>query len=365
MTDRDDFELKRALDALPRTMEPPAEAWAGVRAKIGGLRRRRRGDSLLRWAERFEPRQIRIAAGVAIIGIGVTVLALTTRAGARWFVTSVSPSAVYPAGQEPATVEATLNGERLSRESRRFRAGMALVTGAGGRARVLVGTIGSVEVQQNTSVRLLEARATSHRLALERGMIHAKIDAPPRLFIVETPAGTAIDMGCEYTLHVDSAGNSVLHVELGWVSFADPSGRESLVPAGFLAFARPGETGIGIPMRESASNQVRWAAMILSQSGEGPRADSAVRVLGTYAGRFDAVTLWHALPRVSGDNRARLVDALERRAPAPQGVTREGVLAGDRLMMRLWWEALPGTLPITPGFTKRLWLLWLKAASWL
>lgn len=365
MTDRDDYELKRALGALPRTMEPPAEAWPVVRAKIGGLRRRRRSDSLLRWAERFEPRQIRIAAGVAIIGVGLTVLALTTRAGAQWHVSSLVPAAVSLGGQPPVTGDATLNGERLTRDSRRFQAGMELVTGSGGRARVQVGTIGSVELQQNTAVRLLEARVSSHRLALARGMIHAKIDAPPRLFIVETPAGTAIDMGCEYTLHVDSAGNSVLHVELGWVSFADPSGRESLVPAGFLAFARPGETGIGIPMRENAGHQVRWAAMVLSQSDRGARADSAVRVLATYAARLDAVTLWHALPRVSGDNRARLYDALERRAPVPAGVTREGVLAGDRVMMRLWWEALPGTLPITPDFTKRLWLLWLKAASWL
>ena len=47
------------------------------------------------------------------------------------------------------------------------------------------------------------------------------------------------------------------------------------------------------------------------------------------------------------------------------GGTREGVLAGNRVMMRLWWEALPGTLPITPTWTKRLWSLWLKAASWL
>lgn len=357
MTDRDDFELKRALDALPRTMEPPAGAWPEVRAKIGGIRKRSRNDSLLRWAERFEPRQIRIAAGVAIIGIGLTVLSVTTRASARWL---VSPWATTPS----ATSRVTLAGQPLELPNRRFREGSQLTTGQA-EARVSVGGIGRLRVYPYTSLQLLEARASAHRVALHHGMIHARIDAPPRLFIVETPAGTAIDLGCEYTLHVDSAGNSVLHVELGWVSFADPSGRESLVPAGFLAFARPGETGIGIPMRENASGQVRWAAMLLSQAGQGARADSAVRVLATYAGRFDAVTLWHALPRVSGDNRARLYDALQRRAPAPAGVTREGILAGDRIMMRLWWEALPGTLPITPDVTKRLWLLWLKAASWL
>ena len=161
---------------------------------------------------------------------------------------------------------------------------------------------------------------------------------------------------------MDSAGNSVLHVQLGWVEF-NGGQRELLVPAGFKVFARPGS--LGVPVRENASSQVLWATLALGESATGSRADSAVAVLSAYAGRYDAVTLWHALPLVAGAQRQALYDALARRAPPPSGVTREGVLAGNRVMMRLWWEALPGTLPITPTWTKRLWLLWLKAASWL
>jgi hypothetical protein len=356
----DDFELKRALDALPRTIEPPDDLWPAVRATIAARGRRRR---IWSWPEAWEPRTIRIAAGIGVIGIGLAVLAAQTRAGATWYVSQYV-------------------GNTITTDARRVNPGETFVTGSGPDAHLpprpilgsssslavprtvlRIGSIGRVELAPHTRVRQLAARASEHRLALDRGMIHARIDAPPRLFVVETPTGTAIDLGCEYTLHVDSAGNTVLHVQLGWVEFA--RGRaEALIPAGFMVINHAGGE-LGIPVRENASGQVRWAAAVLEQTPRGVRADSAARVLAAYARHSDAVTLWHALPRVSAANRDVLYTSLARRAPPPAGVTEEGVLAGDRLMMRLWWESLPGGMEITPRFVKRLWLLWLRAASWL
>jgi hypothetical protein len=55
-------------------------------------------------------------------------------------------------------------------------------------------------------------------LSLERGALHARIAAPPRLFIVDTPSAMAVDLGCEYKLDVDAAGNSRLHVTSGFVA---------------------------------------------------------------------------------------------------------------------------------------------------
>jgi hypothetical protein len=242
----------------------------------------------------------------------------------------------------------------------RFPVGAALSTDDAARARLTVGSIGEVDVDHGTLVRLVVARAAEHRLALLRGFIHARIDAPPRLFIVETPAGIAVDLGCEYTLHVDSAGTSVLHVTAGWVEFEDRAGT-SLVPAGFIAVGRPGR-GIGIPVRENASGPVRWAAAALDAGAD---VDSAFVTLLRQAERADAVTLWHALHRVAPERRGALYERLAALAPPPEGVTRTGVLAGDQLMMRLWWERLPGTLPITPDWLRRIWMIWLRVASWL
>src|SRR5206468_9144106 len=73
-------------------------------------------------------------------------------------------------------------------------------TDAASRAEIKVGAIGEAEIEPNTRVRLVQAGVTEHRLALARGTLHARIWAPPRLFFVETPSATAVDLGCAYTL---------------------------------------------------------------------------------------------------------------------------------------------------------------------
>ena len=76
-----------------------------------------------------------------------------------------------------------------------------------------------IALEPNTRVQLVEARGREHRMSLERGTIHARIWAPPKLFFVKTPSATAVDLGCEYTLQVDDAGAGLVHVVLGWVAF--------------------------------------------------------------------------------------------------------------------------------------------------
>ncbi len=49
--------------------------------------------------------------------------------------------------------------------------------------------------------------------------------------------------------------------------------------------------------------------------------------------------------------------------PPPAGVLPEAILRDDRAAMQLYWEQLPGTLPITPEWKRRLWLWWLKVAG--
>ena len=107
-----------------------------------------------------------------------------------------------------------------------------------GRARACaLGHIGQVDVDPNTRVQLLQARSREHRLSLERGTIHARIWAPPRFFFVNTPAATAIDLGCAYTLHVDADGSGQLRVTHGWVGF-ERDGREAFIPQGAMCATR-------------------------------------------------------------------------------------------------------------------------------
>src|SRR5207245_10651198 len=74
----------------------------------------------------------------------------------------------------------------------------------------------------------------------------------------------------------------------------------------------------------------------------GPAAarPEAVRSVLASARREDALSLWHLLARLDGADRAAVYDRLVALVPPPDGVTREGALAGDRRMLDRWWEAL-------------------------
>ena len=229
-------------------------------------------------------------------------------------------------------------------EAGKLRVGQWLETDAGSRAQINVGTIGQVEVDPNTRVRLLETKPTEHRLELARGRMSARVWAPPKLFFVNTPSGIAEDLGCAYTLEVDDDGNSILHVTSGWVSL-QLTNRESAVPAGAACATRRG-IGPGTPYFEDASEAFRSALANVDFSGDGPARISALKVIISEARSRDAMTLWYLLSRVSEPERVRVYDRLAELVPPPEAVTREGVLSLNEQMLGLWKEQLafaPGT----------------------
>jgi hypothetical protein len=213
--------------------------------------------------------------------------------------------------------------------------GETLETDATSRARINVGVIGNVDVEPSSRVQLLQAKTTDHRLVLHRGTIHAKIWAPPRLFFVETPSATAVDLGCEYTLSVDDHGASILRVNTGWVAM-EFGGHESIVPAGAMCITYSG-FGPGTPYREDASVQLRAALQKFDFEHGG--AGSLTTVLSE-ARKDDSITLWHLLMRVGAEDRPRVYDRLTTLVSPPEFVTREGILQGNREMLEAWQSHL-------------------------
>ena len=206
--------------------------------------------------------------------------------------------------------------------------GELLETDARSRARIAVADIGTVELAPNSRVRLEETSKAEHRLALEKGMLHAKILAPPRLFIVDTPSGKAVDLGCEYTLEVDKDGNSILHVTGGWVAL-ERGGRESMVPAGMMCMTKKGG-GLGTPFSADATESFRKALENFDFSG------GSVQPVVREAAFYDMFTLWHLLSRVRKDERGTVYDALAKLVPPPAKVTREGITSLDKKMLDSW-----------------------------
>jgi len=248
-------------------------------------------------------------------------------------------------------VDGIERGGGKSSSDARLGVGEWLETDALSRARIAVGQIGRVDVEPNTRLQLVEARGREHRMALTRGTIHARIWAPPKLFYVNTPSATAIDLGCEYTLQVDDSGAGLVRVTVGWVGF-EGQGRESFIPQGALGATRPG-VGPGTPYYEDAPSGYGEALSILDfASPDDSRRGAAFDLVVSSARRRDALTLWHMLTRGTPSERARVYDRLAALAPPPQGVARGEVLAGDRRALDRWWDSL--------GIDGTWWKLWKK-----
>jgi hypothetical protein len=217
--------------------------------------------------------------------------------------------------------------------------GQTLVTDANSKATLTVAEVGTVDVDPNTRLRLIAKSQGRNRLALERGTIHAFIWAQPGEFAVDTPSAIAVDLGCQYTLHVDDSGNGLLRTTLGWVGFklAD---REAFIPAGAVCATRP-KTGPGTPYFEDAAEGFRDALSEFDFGESTPQERSAelAQVLAAARPR-DALTLWHLLARTNEADRARVYDWLAALVPPPPGVTREGILRLDQKMLDLWWNKL-------------------------
>ena len=92
-----------------------------------------------------------------------------------------------PRGASTAWRAAPAIGERAVVTQARLKQGEWLVTDNQSQARIAVGGIGNVDVEPNTRVQLVAA-GREHRMALDRGTIHARIWAPPKLFFVNTQA---------------------------------------------------------------------------------------------------------------------------------------------------------------------------------
>ena len=201
--------------------------------------------------------------------------------------------------------------------------------------RILVRGYGTVDVAPGSRVRLGAVSPSEHRLMLAHGTITAEINAPPRLFIVDTPASTVVDLGCAYTVSVGADGTGTLRMTSGWAAL-EFKGRESLVPAGALCRTAPG-AGPGTPYFDDASAALKRAVDDFDRSRNGP---ATLETILSEARIRDTLTLWHLLSRVNNVDRGRVYDRMAAFVPPPSPYTREQLLALNADALRAWREEL-------------------------
>jgi hypothetical protein len=224
------------------------------------------------------------------------------------------------------------------RGTSRLRAGEVFQTDASTEAQIKIANIGQLTIDPNTRIRLLRTQSNEHRIALDRGKVEATTWAPPRLFIVETPSATAVDLGCKYTLQVEEDGGSLLHVTLGLVALERGKG-ETIVPAGAFCRTRSG-AGPGTPFFEDSSAEFQSALAQVDALPEGPERARQLEIVIRESHLRDALSLWHLLPRVDAQSRGLIYDRLSRLLPPPSEVTRDSIVALDPMSLDAWQKVV-------------------------
>jgi hypothetical protein len=280
---------------------------------------RERGSVAWSW------RAVRAAAAVVLFSIGIAWLAM--RPGvSTWEVTNLRESS-----SSDAPIDAI----------DRLYPGRWLETDAMSSVRVTVADIGHVTVEPNSRLRLLASRSgdvlgqPEHRLELDFGSIHAVIDAPPRLFFVNTRAAVAIDYGCQYTLTMDQQGVGLLNVQQGLVML-EGFGRSVLVPMNASCPMRDG-AGPGTPFGDHASPELRER---LFEFDSGRRDRTIVISILEQCTNLDTVTLWHLLEQVSPADRRLVIDHLAKYVPLPADVGADQIASLERSHLDRWRIAI-------------------------
>jgi FecR-like protein/putative zinc finger protein len=307
----------RLAEQLPQA-SAPASMWGEIEALLDRQSQDRelRGQITgRRWTLTWP--QLAAAAGVFVIFLGIGAL-LYYRASLRegW---KVDPTGVVRIGNDNVDTASKLG------------IGQVLETGSNSSAKIDVANIGEVELEPHTRVTLVKTQLTEHRLSLERGRMHARIWAPPKLFYVNTPSAEAIDLGCAYTLTVDDTGAALLEVTRGWVELVSHGGW-SRVPGDAICVTRPGYAP-GTPRFQDASTVLIDALSAFDFQNAG---EESVDLVLSEARPRDSLTLWHLLFRVNPSLREKVYDRLVALVPPPRDVNRDGVMRLDETMIEEW-----------------------------
>ncbi|HXS02217.1 MAG TPA: FecR domain-containing protein [Pyrinomonadaceae bacterium] len=270
------------------------------------------------------------------------VLLLVSSLGAWWFYSRGRKEVTGKSYWQVTRLDGTpMIGKEAISNNGQLAVGEWLETDGNSKAQIAVSSIGNVDIDENTRVRLVETQATEHRLELARGKMSARIWAPPRLFFVDTPSAVAADLGCAYTLEVDDQGASKLRVTSGWVAL-ELKDRESIVPAEASCDTQPG-VGPGTPYFDDSSSVFRESLKKVDFDPDAVARSAALTSMLADARTKDTLTLWHLLARVDGNDRVRVYEKMAALDPPPPGVTREGVLQLNQSMLDSWRDELKST----------------------
>lgn len=207
-----------------------------------------------------------------------------------------------------------------------FSTGEFLTTDVNSKAEIKVASIGALILEPSSKLRMIKSSETEYRVELQYGTLNAHIYSTPKTFFVETRSTIAVDMGCAYTITVDTSGDGIIYVHSGMVVLTS-SNRESLVPAGKFCMTKK-DSGPGTPYSKYSSAAFRNALVSFDFNNGGAAALKDILRIAT---QKDAATLICLMPRVDDNTRMTIYNRVNAYSPAPASMSNDSMLKPEAL----------------------------------
>ena len=223
-----------------------------------------------------------------------------------------------------------------------WRIGQTRSTGSQQHLELALNGIGTLNLEPDTTVKLLASSPTEQRVQLDRGTVHAKVNAPPRVFMVDTPVARAVDLGCEYTLHVAGNHRTERKVTFGRVALED--GRNSVtVYAGFETTQSP-KSPPRVPWPSDATPELEELIRQADVERDAKALDQLIHhpcdVTKHCLGPFEQqLALWHLAFRLDTAGRKAAIEKLSEAVPPPAELDVDAFELSAPAMQK-WLDAL-------------------------
>jgi hypothetical protein len=329
-----DLLLLERVSSLPRDIRPKTDLWQGINQRI------RKTQSLdeLSYVSEERNRRFFLRYAFPTLAAAMIIVAILYLMNVINIPQSTSPTSpvkidigtYWDVSKIKGNPKA---GDRFINEIDSIKVGSWIQTDDSSRALLKVAGIGSIVIEPNSKIRISRSDTGEHRIALEYGTIDANIAAAPKTFFVDTKSAVAVDLGCSYTLSVDSNGDGLLYVKDGLVSLQSGK-RESLVPAGKFCITREG-IGPGTPYSKNTSAELKKALIEFDFKNGG---EKSVNVILKSAKKEDAVTLVSIIPRVEKEIQVKVYDRACSLSPPPRKIPEDSLRYFEFKHLNEWIE---------------------------
>ncbi|OGU55371.1 MAG: hypothetical protein A2V66_04150 [Ignavibacteria bacterium RBG_13_36_8] len=210
-----------------------------------------------------------------------------------------------------------------------------LSTDPNSKVGITVPRVSRIELDQNSSITLLKAKDGDNRVKLNKGtlIVDSKVDRSGLTIL--TAVISVQEIGGRYSLTVDDVGNNRIEIFEDLVEVTLESKIIPLAANYICEIKKNGE--VSVPYHKDAGLVLRQELKNFQYYNGGRSSLSAILSAAT---EFDALSLWYLLSLTSVYDRLAVYDKLYSFYPVPKGVTQDGIMRLDDLMLRLWWDEI-------------------------